>query len=139
MLLSRNKIQIDVYINYGIDNVRHKKVVAEPEINALDALGVVAEIEYTPNESATNHHGAMVTAIDGFKVGINHFWIYYIFENNQAGWSLPMCTPDSLKITEDTKMAWRYHAAISGKDMLRYGPLSTSSCISKIKKCNRLF
>jgi hypothetical protein len=86
MLFSRNKIQIDVYINYGNDNIRHKKLVAEPEISALDALGVAAEIEYTPNESATNHHGAMVTAIDGFKVGINHFWIYYIFEKNQAGW-----------------------------------------------------
>ena len=138
MLFSRPKIQIDVYINYGNDNVRHKKVVAEPGISALDALEGAANIEYTPDESATNHHGAVVTAIDGFKVHINHFWIYYIFEKNQAGWRLPMCTPDSLKITEDTRLAWRYHTA-SGKDMLKYGPLSTSSCISKIKKCNRQF
>ena len=139
MLFSRPKIQIDVYINYGNDNVRHKKVVAEPGISALDALEGAANIEYTPDESATNHHGAMVTAIDGFKVGINHFWIYYIFENNQAGWSLPMCTPDSLKITEDTRVAWRYHTSTNGKDMQRYGPLSTSTCISKIKRCNRQF
>ncbi|MGD0955082.1 MAG: hypothetical protein ABR985_22305 [Methanotrichaceae archaeon] len=139
MLFSRNKIQIDVYINYGNDNVRHKKLVAEPGINALDALEEAADIEYTPDESATNHHGAMVTAIDGFKVGINHFWIYYIFEKNQAGWRLPMCTPDSLKIVEDTRVAWRYHTSTNGKDMQQYGPLSTSTCISKIKRCNRQF
>ncbi|MGD0955099.1 MAG: hypothetical protein ABR985_22390 [Methanotrichaceae archaeon] len=75
MLFRRNKIQIDVYVNYGNDNVRHKKLVAEPGINALDALDGAADIDYTPDESATNHHGAMVTAIDGYKVDINHFWI----------------------------------------------------------------
>jgi hypothetical protein len=69
MLFSHNKIQIDVYINYGNDNVRHKKLVAESGISALDALNRAANIEYTPDESATNHHGAMVTAVDGFKVG----------------------------------------------------------------------
>ena len=139
MLFSRNKIQIDVYINYGNDNILHKKLVAEPGISALDALDGAADIEYTPDESATNHHGAMVNAIDGFKVDINHFWIYYVFEKNQAGWRLPMCTPDSLKITEDTRVAWRYHTSTNGKDMQRYGPLSTSTCISKIKRCNRQF
>ena len=139
MLFSRNKIQIDVYINFGNDNVRHKKLVAEPGIGALDALDRVTNIKYTPDESATSHNGAVVTAIDGFKVDINHFWIYYVFEKNQAGWRLPMCTPDSLKITEDTRVAWRYHTATSGKDMQRYGTLSTSACISKIKRCNRQF
>jgi hypothetical protein len=48
-----------------------------------------------------------------------------------------MCTPDSLKITEDTRVAWRY--LTSGKDMQKYGPLSTCNCISKIKRCNRQF
>ena len=67
MLFSHNKIQIDVYINYGDDDVRHKKQVAEPGISDLGDLGGAADIEYTPDESATNHHGAMVTAIDGFK------------------------------------------------------------------------
>jgi hypothetical protein len=81
----------------------------------------------------------MVTAIDGFKVDINHFWIYYIFEKNQAGWRLPMCTPDLLKIMEDTRVAWRYHTATSGKDTQRYGQLSDSSCISKIKRGNQQF
>jgi hypothetical protein len=89
MLFSRNKIQIDVYINYGNDNVRHKKLAAEPGISALDALDGAADIEYTPDESATNHHGAMVTAIDGFKVGINHFWIYMsLRKNNLDGYCL---------------------------------------------------
>src|SRR5512137_2831108 len=106
MLFSRNKIQIDVFINYGNDNIRNKRLVAESGISALDALAKVADIQYTPDESATCHHGAMVTAIDGFKVGINHFWIYYIFENDHVGWSLPMCTPDSLKITKDSRVAW---------------------------------
>jgi hypothetical protein len=72
MLFSHNKIQIDVYINYGNDNVRHEKLVAEPGISALDALEGVADIEHTPDESATSHHGAFI-AIDGFKVDINHF------------------------------------------------------------------
>ena len=38
MLFSRNMIQIDVYINYGNDDVRHKRLIAEPRISALDAL-----------------------------------------------------------------------------------------------------
>jgi hypothetical protein len=55
MLFSRNKIQIDVYINYGKDNVRQKKLLAEPGISALDALEGAADIEYTANESASGH------------------------------------------------------------------------------------
>jgi hypothetical protein len=139
MLFSSHKIKIDVYINYGNDNIRHKKIVAEPGISALDALAKVADIEYTPDESATCHHGAMVTAIDGLKVDINHFWIYYIFENDKAGWTIPMSTPDSLKIIADSRVAWRYHTATSEKEMQRYGPLSSINCISKIKMCNRQF
>jgi hypothetical protein len=54
-------------INYGDDDVRHKKQVAEPGISDLGALGGAANIGYTPDESATNHHGAKVTAVDGFK------------------------------------------------------------------------
>ncbi|MFB3766452.1 MAG: hypothetical protein ACE14P_14555 [Methanotrichaceae archaeon] len=138
-ILSHNKIQIEVYINYGNDDVRHKKIAAEPGISALDALEGAANIEYTPDESATGHHGAMVTAIDGFKVDINHFWIYYIFDKSQAGWKLPMCTPDSFKITEDARIAWRYHSGFAGKDIQRFGPLSTSKCICKVKRCNRQF
>lgn len=139
MLFSRNKIQIDVYINYGNDNVRHKKLAAEPGISVLDALKEVADIEYTPDESATNHQGAMVTSIDGFKVNINRFWIYYIFEESRGGWSIPMCTPDSLKITGDVRVAWRYHTSIIGNDIQRYGPRYTNACMSKIKRCNRQF
>lgn len=139
MLFSRNKIQIDLYINYAKDNVRHKKLAAEPGISVLDALKGAVDIEYTPDEGATNHHGSMVTAIDGFKVDINHFWIYYIFEEDRRGWSIPMCTPDSLKIIDDTRVAWRYHSAISGEDIQKNGPRYTSACMSKIKKCNRQF
>jgi hypothetical protein len=139
MLFGRSKIRIDVYINYGNDNIKQEKLVEEPGINALDALKKVADIEYTPDESATCHHGAMVTAIEGFKVGINNFWMYYIFDKSRVGWSLPMCTPDALEITEDTRVAWRYHTAIIGKHKQIYGPLCTSNCISKIKRCNRQF
>ena len=145
MLFNRNKIysskkiQIDVYVNYGDDNVRHKKLLAEPGISALDALGAAADIEYTPDESATGHHGSVVTAIDGFKININHFWIYYIFEENQSGWRVPMCTPDSFEILKDVRIAWRYHFGTGGKDIQSYGPLSTSRCIGKIKRCNRQF
>jgi hypothetical protein len=139
MLFNRNKIQIDVYINYSNDIIRHRRLIAEPGINALDALDRAANIEYTPDESATGHHGAMVTSVDGFKIGIDHFWIYYVFEKNQTGWRIPQCTPDLLRITEDARIAWRYHSAINGKDLQRYGPLFTSDCISKIKRCNRQF
>lgn len=139
MFLSRNKIKIDVFINFGNDNILNKGLIVEAGIDALEALKRVADIEYTPDESATGHQGAVVTAINGSKVDINHFWIYYIFDNNKAGWTVPMCTPDLFEVAEDARVAWRYHTASSAKEMLRYGPLSTRSCISKIKRCNRQF
>jgi hypothetical protein len=139
MLFGRQEIKIDVYINYGNDEIRRSKWVAGPGISALEALAEVARIEYTPDESATCHHGAMVLAIDGFKVDINHFWIYYVYDDDHAGWMLPMCTPDLLKLTKDCRVAWRYHAANGGKDIQKYGPLWTGNCISKIKRCNRQF
>jgi len=139
MIWSRNKIKIDAFINFGNDDILHKGLMAEPRINALEALKRVADIEYTPDDSATGHNGAVVTAINGCKVDINHFWIYYIFDNNRAGWTVPMCTPDLFEVAEDTRIAWRYHTAFSAKEMQRYGPLSNKSCISKIKRCNRQF
>ena len=139
MLFSRNDIQVDIYINHGNDNVSHKRLEAKSGISVLEALDQVANVEYTPDESATGHHGAMVTAIDGLRIDLYHFWIYYVFDKNQSGWTIPMCTPDSVKITEDSRIAWRYHTATSGKDMQRYGPQYTSKCISKIKRCNRQF
>jgi hypothetical protein len=139
MLFGRHEIKIDIHINYGNDEIRRSKCIAEPGISALEALAEVANIEYTPDESATCHHGAMVLAIDGFKVDINHFWIYYIYDDDHAGWMLPMCTPDMLKITKDCRVAWSYHAANGGKDIQKYGPLWTGNCISKIKRCNRQF
>jgi hypothetical protein len=139
MLFRRHEIILDIYINCGNDDIQHKRLVAEPGINALDALAKVAVIEYTPDESATRHNGSVVTAINGFRVDRCDFWMYYIFEIDQAGWSLPMCTPDSLLITRDSRVAWRYHNVAEGKDIARYGPLATSNCISKIKRCNRQF
>lgn len=133
------KIKIDVYINYGNDDIRHKKLEAKPGISALDALAQVADIEYTPDESATCHNGAVVTSIDGFKVNINHFWIYYIFEHDQMGWTLPMCTPDSFKIENDCRLAWRYHISAGEEEMQKYGPLYTSNCIGKARRCSRQF
>ncbi|MHB8120495.1 MAG: hypothetical protein ACYDHX_17570 [Methanothrix sp.] len=124
-------------INDGNDDIRHKKLEARPGISALDALAQMTDIEYTPDESATCHHGTMVTGINGFKVDHNHFWIYYIFEHDQAGWTLPMCTPDSFLIANDCRLAWRYHTRTGEADMQRYGPLMTSNCISKIKRCDR--
>lgn len=139
MFFRRHEIILDIYINCGNDDIQHKRLMAEPGISALDALAKVAVIECTPDESATCHNGAMVTAINGFRVDRYNFWMYYIFENDQAGWSLPMCTPDLLPIMRDSRVGWRYHNAAEGKDIARYGPLATSNCISKIKKCNRQF
>jgi hypothetical protein len=139
MRFNRNRVQIDMYINYGNDTIVHRTLVAEPGINILDALKVVTDIDYTHDESATGHLGAMVTAINGVKVDINHFWIYYVLDENLGGWRIPACTPDSLKITEDTRIAWRYHDATSGKDIPRHGPRYTTSCMNKIRRCNRQF
>jgi len=139
MRFSRNKVQIDMHINFGNDTILHRTLTAEPGINILDALKAVIDIDYTPDESATGHLGAMVTAINGFKVDINHFWIYYVFEKDRGGWSIPSCTPDSLKIVEDTRIAWRYHNAPSGKDVPKYGPRYTTACRNKIRRCNRQF
>jgi hypothetical protein len=130
---------LTVYINFGNEDIRHKKLVVEPGISALDALAQMEDIEYTPDESATYHHGAMVTAINGFKVDLNQFWIYYVFEHDQAGWTLLMCTPDLFQIANDCRLAWRYHSRAGEADMQRYGPLWTCKCISKIKRCNWQF
>ncbi|VVB70336.1 Uncharacterised protein [uncultured archaeon] len=139
MILGHKRKKIDVFINFGNDNILHKEFLAKPGISALDALAEVADIEFTGDESATGHDGAVVTAINGFKVDISHFWMYYIFDKNKAGWAIPMCTPDLFRVTGNTRIAWRYHIANNPKEMQRYGPLSTKSCISKIKRCNRQF
>jgi hypothetical protein len=47
MIFSHKKIQIYLYINYGNNVVRHKRLIAEPGISALDALDRAADIEYT--------------------------------------------------------------------------------------------
>jgi len=136
---TKTKVKIELYINYGNDDIVHKTLKADPGISALDALKLVVEIEYLPDESATSHQGAMVTGIDGFNVDLYHFWIYYVFEHDQMGWALPMCTPDSFCINDDCRLAWRYHIKSDGQDMLRYGPLQTSHCINKIRRCCRQF
>ena len=82
-----------------------------PQISALDALDGAADIKYTPDEMPQTIMELMVTAIDGFKSRHQSLLDYYAFEKNQAGWRLPTRTPDSLKITEDTRVAWRYHTA----------------------------
>lgn len=136
---SRTRINIDIFINFGNDEIFHKKIQAKPGISALDALAEVAQIDYLPDDSATAHHGAMVTGINGFKVDLHHFWMYYAFMNDQPGWSLPMCTPDSFAITGDCRLGWRYHTKADEADTLRYGPLYSSSCINKIRRCGRQF
>ena len=61
------KVKAEVYINYGNDRVSISEAIVDPGTSVLEILKMVSDIRYTPDESATGHCGAMVTAINGFK------------------------------------------------------------------------
>ena len=139
MLFGRNEIQIDLYINYGNDNVRHKKLLVKPGINALDALDRAADVEYTPMKAQQAIMGQWLHLSMGSKlISITSGFITSLRRANRDG-NCQCVLRISFKVSEDTRIAWRYHFAIIGKDIQRYGPLSTSKCISRIKRCNRQF
>jgi hypothetical protein len=145
------KVKAEVYINYGDGNgsangqkrIKKAKVLINPCLSVLEILKMVSNIEYTPDESATGHMGSMITAIDGFKIDLTHFWLYYLREEDDAGWKLPMETPDSVLIKKNTMIAWRYHdlqkrgPGAAGNQI--FGPFFSTECISRVKRCNRQF
>lgn len=141
------KVKVNVYINYGHSNknnsIKKSDMTVHSGASVLEILRQVSDIQYTPDESATAHMGSMITAIDGWKNDLNHYWMYYLREEGECGWTLPMKTPDAVLITRDTLIAWRYHEVEvgglgrSGNQI--FGPFYSRECCSRIKKCNRQF
>ena len=140
---NEGKVKAEVYINYSNDRVSISEAIVDPGTSVLEILKKMADIQYTPDESATGHSGTMVTAIDGFKNDIRHFWMYYLREEGDSGWRLPMDTPDMVLISRNARIAWRYHEAPkkgqNRSGVQTFGPLFSKGCISRIKKCNRQF
>jgi hypothetical protein len=112
-------------------------------MSVLEVLKMVSHIDYTPDESATGHMGSMITAIDGYKNDLTHFWLYYLREEDDGGWKLPMETPDSVLIKKNIMIAWRYHdlqekgPGAAGNQI--FGPFYSRECIARVKRCNRQF
>ncbi len=138
MFLGRRSPKADVYINYGDDRISHHRVKVGPNTTALSSLLEVAHVEYTPDEGATDHQGAMVTAIDGFRSDLSHCWIYYVFEYRSSGWRMPMEMPDHLAVSDGMRIGWRYYDLALGPRP-RDGPLYTSRCAGKVRVCAREF
>jgi hypothetical protein len=138
MLFDRGKIRVDLYINYGNDEIKHHEVRVCPGTSVLEALKEAADIEFTPDDSATGHQGSMVTAINDIRSDAKHCWIYYVFERGAPGWSLPKEMPDRLKVSEGMRIGWRYYDMAMGEE-IKDGPLWTSRCVSKTRTCARQF
>lgn len=139
MLFDRGKIKVYLYINYGNDEIRHQNVSLAPGSSVLDALEKVADLEVTPDESATGHEGSMVTSIDGHRNDLEHCWIYYVFERGDSGWRIPLEMPDRLEVTEGMRVGWRYCDMVKTGNRPVDGPLWTTRCVSKTRTCSRQF
>ncbi len=147
MIFKRSKkegrIRVKIFVNYGDSRIEKTDISVHPASSVLDALKMVSNVEYTPDESATGHMGSMITAIDGFKNDRTHFWLYYIRDEDDCGWRLPMKTPDAVSIDRNTMIAWRYHEVAQGSlgrsENQMFGPLYSRECLLRIKRCNRQF
>lgn len=137
MLTKKSEVKADIYINFGRDSVRHHKLTLAAGSNVLDATRSIADVEFTPDDSATGHCGSVVTAIDGIRSDMKHFWMYYVSDKDIPGWRIPMQTPDSLEVTEGMRIAWRYHDSASMGKAPRFGPRYTSRCFGG--RCTRQF
>jgi hypothetical protein len=144
MFFGRNKgsegeVKAFVYINYGSDQIRHEVVKVPPGASVLEALRAVADVEATPDESATGHLGSMVTSIDGFSDDIDHAWLYYVFERGESGWRIPTDMPDRLEVSDGMRIGWRLYNVKELGPVPREGPLWSSRCASKTRTCARQF
>lgn len=139
MLFDRGKVKVFVYINYGRDEIRHECLKVSPEDSVLDVLKKVAQVEFSEDESATDHDGAMVCFIDGFANDLEHCWIYYVFERGESGWRLPFEMPDCLKVSDGMRIGWRYIERSGIGERPLDGPLWTTRCVSKTRTCSRKF
>lgn len=142
-----SKVKAEVYINYGSSyknkSIKKSKVSVHPGTSVLEILQLVSDIQYTPDESATGHMGSVITGIDGLKNDLTHYWLYYLRDECECGWRLPMKTPDAVQICRDTMIAWRYHevevGGLGGSGNQIFGPFYSRECCSRIKRCNRQF
>jgi hypothetical protein len=132
-------IRAEIFINFGGDDVKSYRVKVAEGSSVLDALLSIAHVEFTPNDIATGHNGSVVTSIETARSTMNHFWLYYVSTRDNPGWKIPMHTPDSLKVEDEMRIAWRYHDAPSITSRRKYGPRFTSRCMSKASTCNRGF
>jgi len=132
-------MMVTVYINEGNDNIESYHVEVLPGTSIMDSLKQVAEIEFTPDESATDHKGAMVTSINGKRNDVNRCWIYYTFKKGESGWRIPKEMPDKLEISEDMRIGWRYYSLADMEEKTMTGPLWTNRCLSKTRICSRKF
>lgn len=130
-------LQVDIYLNFGDDLIKHHKLALKPGSNVLDALRRTTEVELTPDDSVTGHCGAAATAIDGRRSDLKHFWLYYISDKDCPGWRIPMQMPDTLEVSDGMRIAWRYHDAADMGKAPRFGPRYTSRCTGG--RCSRQF
>ena len=137
------KIKAMVFINYGNNSIKKADVSVHPGASVLEILKTVSEVQCILDESATSHMGSMITAIDGFKNDLTHFWLFFLREEDDSGWRLPMEMPDAVLIRKSCMIGWRYHKmqesglARSGNQL--FGPFYSDECISRVKKCNHQF
>jgi len=139
MFFKAKRIKVDVFINYGKDRVQHQRVEVERGSSVLDALKAVADVEFIADDRATGHCGSVVTAIGGARSTLNQFWLYYVSDRDYPGWRIPMETPDCTTVSDEMRIAWRYHDAASMKSARRFGPRFTSRCMGKAGSCARQF
>ena len=137
------KIKVGVFINYGNGRIKKTEVSIHTGKSVLEILKMVSDIQYTPDDSATGHMGSMITSIDGFKNDLSHFWLFFLREEDDCGWRLPMKMPNEVSISKNSSVALRYHEieedGLKGSGNLIFGPLYSRECISKVKRCNRQF
>lgn len=138
-----SKIRVKVFINYGYGRIKKTEASIRPGTSILEILKMVSDIQYTPDESATGHMGSMITSIDGFKNDLSHFWLFFLREDDDCGWMLPMKMPNEVSVSKNSTVACRYHemeeGGLKGSGNQIFGPLYSKECISKIKRCNRQF
>jgi hypothetical protein len=135
----KGEFRASVSINYGSDRIRHQSVKVAAGTTVLSVLEAVAEVEATPDESATGHWGSMVTAIDGFSNDIGHAWIYYVFERGDSGWRIPTEMPDRLLVSDGMRIGWRLYNFKEHGLIPKEGPLRSSRCASKTRICAHQF
>jgi len=133
------EIKVFVSINYGSDRIRHEAVKVPIRTTALDALKAAADVEATPDESATGHQGSMVTSIDGFCNDVDHAWIYYVFDRGDSGWRIPTEMPDRLQASDGMRIGWRLYNLKDHGPVPKEGPFWSSRCTSKTRTCARQF